>query len=675
MLGDEAEFRDGQEESIDLALSNKKALIVQKTGWGKSIVYFIATKILREQGSGVTILISPLLSLMRNQIENANKLGLVAKTINSSNEEEHEDVFNSLKNNLCDILLISPEQLAKKDRMDKIISSMAKGIGMFVVDEAHCISDWGHDFRPDYRRIINIIKRLPSNVPVIATTATANKRVVDDIKEQLGDIKVLRGELIRESLNIQTIKLKDQAERMAWIVENIPKKNTAGIIYCLTKPVCVKVNEWLIENGYNSRCYHGDIDKEERKEIENLFLDDKINWVVATSALGMGYDKANIEYVVHFQRPGNIVSYYQQIGRAGRKLEDAYVVLLHGQEDDEIVEYFINQGFPTESEIFDVVSILNDSEEGLSLFNIFKQVNMREGRLKKCLKYLQVEKIVEKDPKTRIYTRTINEWSPDDERSKKITNLRYYELDDMHKFVDSTSCYMKFIAEKLDDEHLRECGKCSICRDVNIFPKTCSHENILKAIKFLKRGSLEFQPRKQIPAGVISDKQVNLSSEYLLENAKVLSRYGDAGWGKFVKEDKYVTKIFRNELIEASVELIKEWLPNYNEMNLAYVPSLREPELVKVFAKSVAKSLGIPCLDSIIKNPGTKPQKECENRFFQAENAWNGFSVEDEYPEKDVILIDDIYDSGWTFTACGYKLKEQGAKKVYPFALASTSNQ
>lgn len=672
-FGNQADFREGQWEAIKYAVDNKKALIVQQTGWGKSIVYFIATKILRDKGKGPTILISPLLSLVRNQIDSASKLGINAVSINSQNVDDWDDVKNKLKTDNCDILLISPEQLANRKRFNELISYLSKGIGLFVVDEAHCISDWGHDFRPDYRRITNVIKTLPPNVPVIATTATANNRVVEDISCQLGDLEVSRGPLVRASLKIQVIKLNDQAERMAWLAENVPKMPGVGIIYCLTVSDCNKVSKWLQKNDVDARPYNGGLEAEDRKTLENQFGNNKIKCLVATVALGMGYDKADIGFVIHYQRPGNVVSYYQQIGRAGRRLDNAYAILLNGHEDDAIQEYFINAAFPTQTEMRDIVNILEKSENGLKKGQILGMVNMQLNRLEKCIKYLEVENVISKGS-DGSYFRTVNEWSPDMSKSEMVTKRRYEELQEMKQFVDLEKCYMQYIAEKLDDHSAKECGKCARCLDQEIFPASVDQVKVLEAIEFLKGEFIEIEKRKQWPAGIKTETKNKIPDQFQVENGRALCAFGDAGWGKFIHDDKYLNNYFRDELVTASVDLILEWLHGKIEnMDVAYIPSLSKPELVKTFAHRVAKSLNIPCLELIDKIKTTRPQKELENSVYQCKNAFDGFSVKGNLNNRDILLIDDMVDSKWTLTVCGYLLKEKGARLVYPFAIASTA--
>lgn len=681
MLGSETEFREGQWEAIKSIISGKRTLIVQRTGWGKSVVYFIATRMLRVKGAGPTLLISPLLSLMRNQIENAARIGLRAQTINSDNVDEWNQVEEELKNGEIDILLLSPERLGNQDFTNRVLPTIKDGIGMLVVDEAHCISDWGHDFRPDYRRIKRIINILPPNVPLAATTATANQRVVDDVKMQLGgDLNILRGPLARESLRLQVIKLKDQAERLAWLFENINKVDGSGIIYCLTVPDCNRVAKWLRSNGVNVLEYHAKLSDNAterralREEREQLLLNNKVKALVATIALGMGFDKPDIGFVIHYQRPGSIVKYYQEIGRAGRALDNAYAILLSGEEDDEIEEYFINTAFPSDREMKEIVSVIEQSYRGIKKSEILRKVNMTKGRVDNCLKHLQVDGIIQYEDS--VYFRTLNPWIPDIERSEKITAHRYNELEQMKQFVDTNDCYMEFISKQLDDPHARKCGKCSNCLGFKFFSENVTQKNVFDAIEFLKGEFLEIIPRKMWPAGIVADTAKKIPENIQNKKGKVLCTYGDAGWGKYVREDKYKNNYFRDELVNASVELIRnKWDMDSPPQWVTSVPSLRNERLVKNFAQRLAYKLGLPYVEAIKKVKDTPQQKTMENSFYQCSNAFDGFKVikSNIIENKPVLLVDDMVDSGWTFTVCGYLLKSAGSGDVYPFALASTS--
>ncbi|MDW7730391.1 MAG: RecQ family ATP-dependent DNA helicase, partial [Bacillota bacterium] len=475
-IGQDATFRPDQWEAIEALLLRKKTLVVEKTGWGKSMVYFIAAKILRDQGFGVTLLISPLLSLMRNQIEAAEKMGLQALTINSMNQNDWPQIEEGIMAGNCDLLIISPERLANESFRKNILNAITEnnGIGMLVVDEAHCISDWGHDFRPDYRRIVRIVDNLPVNIPLLATTATANDRVINDIKEQLGDdLFIIRGPLIRESLKIQVIKIADQAERLAWLYENINRMPGSGIIYCLTKNDCNRVAKWLRGKGVNALEYHtylssnSNEQKQLEEEREDMLMNNEIKVLVATVKIGMGFDKPDIGFVIHYQRPGSLVAYYQQIGRAGRKLETAYVILLNGQEDDAIQEYFIESAFPGDEEIQKVLNVIKDSDHGVRKSELHKHLNMRTGRIDNCLKVLEIDRVISKENST--YTRTPIKWTPDVQRCERVTEQRYHELQKMKDFVELTTCYMRLISEELDAPDKDNCNRCSNCEGVKFF--------------------------------------------------------------------------------------------------------------------------------------------------------------------------------------------------------------
>ncbi|HYW02737.1 MAG TPA: RecQ family ATP-dependent DNA helicase, partial [Gammaproteobacteria bacterium] len=324
------DFRDGQWESVSTLVNDRrKLLVVQRTGWGKSAVYFIATRVFRDEGKGPTLIISPLLALMRNQIEAAERLGIRAATINSSNREDWSRVQSQLVEGEIDALLISPERLSNDQFVADVLEPVSGNIGLLVIDEAHCISDWGHDFRPDYRRIVNIIRGLPSNMPVLATTATANDRVVRDIQEQLGDIAIQRGPLMRESLRLQAMGIADPAERLAWLAEHVPYLPGSGIVYTSTVRDAEKVAQWLNQQGVVAAAYHGSVVAEGyedsnayRQTLEGQLSRNELKLVVATSALGMGYDKPDLGFVIHYQAPGSVVSYYQQVGRAGRAIDE-----------------------------------------------------------------------------------------------------------------------------------------------------------------------------------------------------------------------------------------------------------------------------------------------------------------------------------------------------------------
>ena len=668
--GENAKFRDGQKEAIEAVVNGNRTLVVQKTGWGKSLVYFLSAKLLKEkERDGITLIISPLLALMNNQIDSAQRLGLNIKTINSDNKDEWDNIISDIcDNNTVDALIISPERLANSDFVKDCLDKIKNRVNLFVVDEAHCISDWGHDFRPDYRRIVKILQLLPGNVPVLATTATANDRVVNDIVAQLGENLVIsRGELIRESLAIQVIKLQKKEDRLAWLAENIEKMPGSGVVYCLTKADCDLVTDWLNENNIKSEKYYADISKEGKAIILEKFQKNEIKVLVATVAFGMGYDKPDIGFVIHFQRPANIVSYYQQIGRAGRGMELAYAVLLCGEEDEHINQYFINSAFPTEKDMNIVVDFITDNP-GKSISEIKGALNIRANRVEKTLKYLTVSDDIytEDVNRKKCYYKSAKKWKPDLERSEGITAIRYKEMQDMDEFTKQKGCYMKYIAEKLDDVNAKVCGKCSNCGGL-LFDERVGAETVQRAQQFIKSKFGVIEPRKQFP-----DK-TKIESEFQFKGGIVLSNYADAGYGMAVQKGKYVDGYFSDELVDASVKILSEFIKNNNIEWITPVTSKRHQQLVPDFAKRLADKLDIGYFEGI-KKLDAEEQKKFENSDGQYKNANNSFEII-QVKKENILLVDDMVDSRWTFTVCTIKMREMGSGDIYPFALANTAGR
>ena len=670
--GTDAEFRDGQEEAIRAVLEGKRTLVVQKTGWGKSLVYFMATKMLRKKRKKITLIISPLLSLMNNQVDSAKKLDMKVRTINSSNVEEWDFIEKELNDDSVDALIISPERLANDNFKGLLLERLGPKIGLFVVDEAHCISDWGHDFRPDYRRIVDIIKLLPINIPVLATTATANDRVVNDIKVQLGnDIIISRGSLVRESLALQVIKMDLKEERLAWLAKYVNELPGTGIVYGLTIDDCDLMCKWLNANNIKCEKYYSKLSEEDKAEAVERFMNNEIKVLAATIAFGMGFDKPDIGFVIHFQKPGNIVAYYQQIGRAGRCIDKAFAILLCGKEDDEINEYFINSAFPTEDLMETVIETVME-HPGIRKSEFERYVDMKEKRIDQCIKYLLVSGDIYKDEGK--YYKTPKMWNPDLQKSKEITEIRYNELAQMNEFIRIDQCYMKYIAEKLDDASASECGRCSKCLEKEIISSIVSSEEIARAQQFIRDDFNIIEPRKKWPGGIRVDDRNLMAKEYQCEVGRVLSNYGDAGWGKLVKEGKYQHRYFSDELVEASYELLKDFVMENDIKWITNVSSLRNPNLLRDFTIRLAEKLNLIYVDAIIKAKNVKCQKELNNSYMQYMNANDSFEIK-EVRSDNVLLVDDMVDSRWTFTTCGYKLIKNGSGKVYPFALANSATR
>ncbi len=666
-LGVEAEFRPGQLDAIE-ALVDRRArlLVVQATGWGKSVVYFIATKLLREAGYGPTLLISPLLSLMRDQVRMAERLGVTALSITSANTDDWSTITNDVANDRCDILLVSPERLGNEQFQTEVLPSIRSGIGLFVVDEAHCVSDWGHDFRPDYRRIIRVVRQLPGNVPVLATTATANDRVIADVGEQLGDLEVHRGPLARKSLRLQSIHLTDQAERLAWLACHLPELPGSGIIYCLTVADCMRVAGWLRARDIDVAAYYADLETDEKTDLEGRLLTNDIKALVSTVALGMGFDKPDLGFVVHFQRPGSIVAYYQQIGRAGRALEDAVAVLLNGREDDEIHDYFISTAFPGLETLQEVLEIV-EQNPGVKARGIESLINLKTGRLAQALKFLEVDQAIYRERGS--YFRTPTVWVPEVERWEDVTKRRRVELERMKAFAESRECLMELVTTELDDPAAVRCGTCANC-DGPIVSNEVDQGTIREAIRFLRRDHRPIEPRQRWLAGILPGSSTIPASERC-EQGLALSIWGDAGWGALVREQKYRVGEFGDELADAVALMVKEWKLGARPGWVTAVPSFRHPELVRNLAEKVARRLGLPFASVLVKTRDTPAQKIQQNSAQQVANVHGVFAVQGDLPNRGpVLLVDDIVDSRWTLTECARMLRLAGASAVFPVALA-----
>lgn len=667
----DAIFRDGQEEAIQHIVEGLgRLLVVQKTGWGKSFVYFIATKLMREAGGGPALLISPLLALMRNQVAAAERMGVRAATINSDNTNEWAEVEANLAGGEIDILLISPERLANERFRTQVLSGIAGQISLLVVDEAHCISDWGHDFRPHYRLLERIVTTLPQNVRLLATTATANDRVMDDLKAVLGpDLAVTRGDLNRPSLSLQTISLPSQAERLAWLAQQLATLKGHGIIYTLTVRDANQVAQWLKTRGFEVEAYTGETG-ERREELEQALLDNELKALVATTALGMGYDKPDLAFVIHYQTPGSVVAYYQQVGRAGRALEAAYGVLLSGQEEAEISDWFIRSAFPTRDEVTDVLSALEAEPAGLSIPELLGRVNLSKGRIDKTISLLSLEApapIAKQGSKWQLTAADLSEgfW----ERAERLTALRRDEYEQMQDFVGlSFGQHMAFLIDALD-------GDPDQVTDPTLPPLSAAMDNELvkEAVAFLRRTSLPIEPRKQWPAGGLPQYDVKgrIGAEYQAEPGRALAVWGDAGWGGLVRRGKYHDSHFSDDLVEACVAMIGQRSPQPTPTWVTCVPSLRHPDLVPDFAKRLADALGLPFHSALVKTDDRPEQKTMANSTQQARNIDGSLALDDEaIPEGPVLLVDDMVDSRWTLTVSAWLLRTHGSGEVWPIALA-----
>ena len=672
LAGPEAEFRPHQLEAVrDLVDARGRVLCVQRTGWGKSAVYFIATALLREQGAGPALIVSPLLALMRNQIAAAERIGIHAHSVNSTNREAWEEVRELLADDVVDLLLISPERLNNPQFRDTMLPLFAERVGLVVVDEAHCISDWGHDFRPDYRRLAEMLERLPDGVAVLGTTATANDRVVADVEAQLRagadgtPLKTYRGPLGRRSLRLEVVELPAQADRLAWLATWLPQLEGSGIVYTLTKRDADLVAGWLTAHGIAAEAYSGEVDSERRIALEERLLSNDLKAVVATSALGMGYDKPDLGFVVHYQAPGSVISYYQQVGRAGRGVEHADVVLLRGTEDRRIQDFFIEQAFPRREYVDRVLEALDAAgEEGLATPALTSVVNLGRGRIEAMLKVLDVEGAVARNG-SRWVRRPGADWTYDGERYAEVTALRRREQEAMAALGADGRCLMRALQEELDDPEPRDCGRCAVCAGAR-FTGPLDPELVRAAALHLRAAPIPIEVKKMAPSEDGAMRKI--PDDVRAEEGRALARLGDGGWDPLVQAGRRAGR-FDDELVDAAAEAVRRW--NVPVAWVTAVPSQRSGELVPDAAARLAAALGLPFAPALERTADGPPQREMANSAQQVANVRGRFGVAGTLPSGPCLLVDDVRFSGWTLAMLAGQLRRRGAPAVYPFALAT----
>jgi len=679
----EAEFREGQLEAIEQIVERRgRVLCVQRTGWGKSAVYFVATAMLRAgspgvPGAGPTILVSPLIALMRNQLDAAAALGIEAATVNSSNRDDWEETFERIDRGEVDLLLLSPERLANADFRAAVLPELVRTSGLLVIDEAHCISDWGHDFRPDYRRIAGLVQRLPESAAVLCTTATANDRVIGDVTEQLdgegqgregAELMTIRGSLDRPSLRLEVVDMPTQAERLAWLATYLPELAGSGIVYCLTVRDTIAVTNWLDANGIKAEAYSGQVESEERIRIERKLLANEIKCVVATSALGMGYDKPDLGFVVHFQGPGSPIAYYQQVGRAGRGLEQADAVLLRGAEDRDVQDYFIKSAFPPPEQVQQVIGLIEGSDSAVSVGELMNEINLGKARLGLMLKQLEVEGALRKVGSK--WKRSGREWVYDEERIRAVTEARRAEQAAMEAYGSDGRCLMEALRSELDDPGAEPCGRCAVCTEPK-FAGELDRELSLRAIAQVRDRAIEIAPRKSTPAATGGFPRI--PREEQLQPGRALSNWNDAGWGRLVAKGRFKDERYDDDLVAACKALVAGWKPDPAPTWVTCVPSLRRPELVPDFAERLAAALGLPYAAAVSQTRETREQVQMANSRQQFLNVQGAYAIDAEACSREsVLLIDDSVDSKWTLTEVGRVLRRAGVVAVVPLVLASS---
>ncbi len=680
----EASFRDGQFDAIAaLVNDDKRVLVVQRTGWGKSAVYFVAARLIREgygAERGPTLIISPLLALMRDQVAAAERAGVHAATINSSNATEWDSVLDSLTAGDLDVLLISPERLTnpkfRTNVLDVLLDPSRAGVGMIVVDEAHCISDWGHDFRPDYRRIGALLDGLPANLPVLATTATANTRVVADVAAQLGDnTMVVRGALSRDSLRLGVAPTASAEHRIGWLTQHLGDFQGSGIVYALTVSAAEDTTRALSEAGWNVASYTGRTDAEDRARLEQSLKDNDIKALVATSALGMGFDKPDLGFVVHLGAPSSAVAYYQQVGRAGRATDNADVLLLPGNEDSNIWEYFATASMPDEDEAQAVLSALSEADAPLSVPALEPLVGVKRSRLELLLKTLQVDGAV--DRVQGGFVSTGLSWAYDAERYAAVAEARRREADAMLEYEAGHRCRMRFLAETLDDPHAHDCGRCDVCAG-QWWESGVDDSSTAGARRILSGIGVPVEPRGQWPSGMATigvPLKGKIPVDERVSAGRAVARFTDLGPGQvlrsFLADGAQDAPVPKN-IADWCITVLKEWEWEERPTVVAGMPNTTRPVTCADLARGLAQIGRMTDAGplSYTRDPGSPDV----NSAYRVQNLHGAFNVDPATAEavdgQVVLLVDTEIGSRWAMTLAGRELRKAGARAVLPFALA-----
>ncbi|WP_413455577.1 RecQ family ATP-dependent DNA helicase [Glutamicibacter sp. FR1] len=678
----DAQFHDGQFEAISaLVAQRRRALVVQRTGWGKSAVYFIASLLLREQGYGPTLIVSPLLALMRDQVAAAERAGVRAAAIDSANVLEWREILEKLQRNELDVLLVSPERLNNPSFREQQLPMLMQRLGLLVIDEAHCISDWGHDFRPDYRRIRDLIARLPQGLPVLATTATANSRVVQDVAEQLAggteEVFTLRGTLARDSLRLGVLRLASPRMQLAWLLSHIEDFKGSGIIYTLTVSGAEDIARLLKDAGHEVAAYTGRTDLEERERLEQALKNNEVKALIATSALGMGFDKPDLGFVLHVGAPSSPVAYYQQVGRAGRGSVNADVLLLPGPDDSEIWEYFATSSMPDQERATQVLEALAKADGAMSVPALESAVNLRRSPLELLLKVLAVDGAVERV--AGGWMRTDMPWTYDADRYKRVAQSRVHEQNLMVSYENTRGCRMQFLTDALDDPQSAPCGRCDNCAGV-WFDDHIPDDSKDSAQVALGRVGVPIEPRKLYPSGldrlgyalkgkIPVDEQVAMG--------RALARLTDLGWGNRLRQifadpaDNPIDKA----MFEACVKVLAEWNWEERPVGVVAMPSNKRPQLITSLAQGLAEVGRLRYLGQL-EYRGTGPQNgPGGNSAFRVAAVADAFELPTQLEQLianapgPVLLVDDLVDSRWSIAMAGRALRIAGAPGVMPFTL------
>ena len=661
VAGPGARPREDQVRAVEELVEHRsRVLVVQATGWGKSAVYWGATAALRELGNGPTLVVSPLLALMRDQIAAASRAGLRAATINSTNVEEWSGVLDDLGSGRLDVLLISPERLANPGFAAQLPALLGE-CGLLVIDEAHCVSDWGFDFRPDYQRLTRSLLQLAPDTPVLATTATANQRVTLDVAAQLGaETVTLRGSLARASLRLAVVPGLSALEGYAWVAEALRTLPGAGIVYVLTVAETERLTAFLVDQGLDVAAYSGQSDN--RETLEGRLLRNQIKALVATSALGMGYDKPDLAFCIHLGSPASPVAYYQQVGRAGRALDDAIAVLVPGPPDERIWEYFATSGIPTDEQVERILDALGDGPQ--SLGGVEAATGIRRGRLETLLKILAVDEVVTKSRDG--WEATGRTWYFDEQKWSELRRVRAAEADLMRRYAHGEGCLMEFLQRALDDPDPGPCGRCSVCDGRLPAPGAHPSSELVEAARRFFRGrDVVIEPRKLWVSGLAGRKGKIAG----VAPGRALAFADDPAWGDVLRVLWQRDAPAPPEVLDGLVQVLVRWSASWERpAAVVAMPSRRFPLLVASLAEHVARVGRLPLVDALGVS-GPPPTADAASAV-RARDLLARTSVRDGVSfDGPVLLVDDTVRTRWTITVASALLAEAGASQVMPLAV------
>lgn len=646
-------FYDLQWKVIDQVMRGKRILFVARTGYGKSLCYqFPAT-----QFEGLTVVFSPLLALMRDQVSKLQSLGIKAACINYEQPyEKNQQIIESAKNNQLKILYISPQRMENADWLE---SAGHLKLNMIVIDEAHCISMWGHGFIPAYRRIINLVRILPGKFPVLATTATATPRVQADVAVQMGGgIQLVRGDLLRENFKLRVVHATNEDEKLAWLGINLPKLEGTGIIYTGTIVKTMIYSEWLQHLNISSANYSSRLKPEARKLIEEGLMNDKWRCVVSTNALGMGFDKPDLRYIIHTQIPQSPIHYYQEIGRAGRDGKPANIILLYNPADRDLPEAFINGSKPPIEHYQRVIDAVKTRQMGER--QIVEATNLKQTPVHIIIADLVDQGIINEVfvGKSRRYEIKFGAPAFDASKFEELRSFKLAELAKMVEYAETDACRMKFLTDYLGDAHKHDCGQCD---------NDLGYNNIVKMTSEWRTKIKDFWENNPPVLEVAGGSN--------LQNGIAAAYYGNSNVGAAIHKCKYEKGgDFPYFLLQMTINAFNKCLKGANYDLLVFVPPTESGRLVENFASMLARNLSIPFSRGLLKTRVTEPQKRFEPPLLKRRNVHDAFSYADakELEGKSILLFDDICDSGATIKEIGRLLTKLGAAKITPLVIAKT---